>query len=165
METALMMRLAVFALSVIAGQYAAVASPVSVTGPNALALAAIIAQHSPMIRPYHQRVIARLFGGNTNFAFTPNGKILIRAESVFCRTSNVDITMRSCELTFGIGKRALTGRAANEVDATGVVAGASTEGAAGSIVESFSKLVCTIEPNEVMKKAGGGAECTFEVGQ
>jgi len=59
----------------------------------------------------------------------------------------------------------LTGREANEVGVTGIIAGASSEGAAGSIVESISKLVCTIDPNEIMKKVGGGAECTFETGQ
>jgi hypothetical protein len=51
----------------------------------------------------------------------------------------------------------LTGREANEVSATGIIAGASSEGVAGSIVEST--------PNEIMKKVGGGAECTFETGR
>jgi hypothetical protein len=46
-----------------------------------------------------------------------------------------------------------------------ITAGASSEGAAGSIVESISKLECTIDPNEIVKKAGGGAECKFETGQ
>ena len=39
------------------------------------------------------------------------------------------------------------------------------EGAAGSSIESVSKLRCTIEPNEIMQKAGGGAQCNFETGQ
>lgn len=77
---------------------------------------------------------------------------------------NIDITLRTCELTFSVGERALTGLEANEVSATGMIAGASSEGAAGSIIESISKLVCTIDPNEIMK-VGGGAECTFETGQ
>jgi hypothetical protein len=42
---------------------------------------------------------------------------------------------------------------------------ASSEGAAGSIVENISKLECTIDPNEIKKKDGVGAECTFETGQ
>jgi ABC-type amino acid transport substrate-binding protein len=41
----------------------------------------------------------------------------------------------------------------------------SSEGAAGSIVENISKLECTIDPNEIKKKDGVGAECTFERGQ
>jgi len=117
------------------------------------------------LRPFDKRVIARLFSGRTNFGFTPNTNISVTVDSVVCRTGNFDITLRTCELTFSAGKRALTGREANEVSATGIIAGASSEGAAGSIVESISKLVCTIDPNEIMKKVGGGAECTFETGQ
>ena len=133
--------------------------------PVALALAAVIAQHSPTVRAFDQRVIARLFGGSTNFGFTPNAKISVRADSVVCRTGNVDITARSCELTFGARKRSLTGREANEISATALAAGVSPEGAAGSMIQSISKLECTIDPNEIMKKAGGGADCTFETGQ
>jgi len=36
---------------------------------------------------------------------------------------------------------------------------------AESIVENISKLECTIDPNEIKKKDGVGAECTFETGQ
>jgi len=143
----------------------AVAAPVTVTGPAALALTAVIAQYSPLVRAFDQRVIARLFRGNTNFGFTPNTKISVQADSVVCRTGNVDITTRSCELTFAARKRTLTGREANEISATALAAGVSPEGAAGSMVESISKLECTIDPNEIMKKAGGGADCTFEMGQ
>ena len=143
----------------------AVAAPVTVTGPAALALTAVIAQYSPLVRAFDQRVIARLFRGNANFGFTPNTKISVQADSVVCRTGNVDITTRSCELTFAARKRTLTGREANEISATALAAGVSPEGAAGSMVESISKLECTIDPNEIMKKAGGGADCTFEMGQ
>ena len=37
-------------------------------------------------------------------------------------------------------------------------------GAAGSSTETVSKLRCTIDPNEIMRKADGGATCTFDVG-
>ena len=160
-----MTRFILLAVFAIVGQQAAVAAPVTATGPTALALAAVIAQHSPLVRAFDRRIIARLFGGRTNFGFTPNVKISVTADSVVCRTSNVDITARTCDLTFGSRKRTLTGREANEVGATGLTAGASSEGAAGSIVESILKLECTIDPNEIMKKAGGGAECTFKRGQ
>jgi hypothetical protein len=56
----------------------------------------------------------------------------------------------------------LTGFQANEITSTALAAGATSEGAAGSIKENFSKLECAIDPNEIMKKAGGGAECTFQ---
>jgi hypothetical protein len=157
-----MTRFILFAIFTIVGQQAAFAAPVTATGPTALALAAVIAQHSPLVHFFDKRTLARLFGGKTNLGFAPKMKISVTADSVVCRTSNVDITARTCELTFGIRKRILTGREANEVSATGLAAGAASEGAAGSIVESISKLECTIDPNEIMNKGGGGVVCTFE---
>jgi hypothetical protein len=35
------------------------------------------------------------------------------------------------------------------------------DGAAGSIFEALSNLKCTIDPNEVKQKSGGGAECQY----
>jgi len=160
-----MKKLIIPALVLMALQNTASAAPGSASGPAALALAAVIAQHSPAVRAFDRRVIARLFRGNTRFGFTPNTKISVDADSVVCRVSNVDITSRSCELTFGSRKRTLTGREANEVGATAAAAGVPSEGAAGSSIESISKLRCTIDPNEIMQKAGGGASCSFETGQ
>jgi hypothetical protein len=151
------------ALSVV--QTAALAAPGTATGPTALALAAVVAQHSPAVRAFDRRVIARLFRGNTRFGFTPNKKISVDADSVVCRVSNVDITSRSCELKFGSRKRTLTGREANEIGATAAAAGIPSQGAAGSSIESVSNLRCTIDPNEIKQKAGGGAECSFETAQ
>lgn len=160
-----MKKLMISAVVLAVVQSSASAAPGSATGPTALALAAVIAQHSPAVRAFDKRVIARLFRGNTRFGFTPNTKISVDADSVVCRVSNVDITQRSCELTFGTRKRTLTGREANEVGATAAAAGVPSEGAAGSSTESISKLRCTIDPNEIMQKAGGGANCNFETGQ
>ena len=160
-----MKKLMISAVALAVVQSSASAAPGSATGPTALALAAVIAQHSPAVRAFDKRVIARLFRGNTRFGFTPNTKIFVDADSMVCRVSNVDITQRSCELTFGSRKRTLTGREANEVGATAAAAGVPSEGAAGSSIESISKLRCTIDPNEIMQKAGGGANCNFETGQ
>jgi hypothetical protein len=160
-----MRKLILLVFFVALGPEAAVANSITATGPSALALAAVVADHSTLVSAFHKRVIARLFAGNTNFGFTPGRKISVTADSIVCRTSNVDITSRSCDLTFSVGKRSLHGREANELSATAAVAGATSEGAAGSSIESFSKLDCTIDPNEIMKKAGGGAQCTFEAGQ
>ena len=85
-----MTRFILLAVFAIVGQQAAVAAPVTATGPTALALAAVIAQHSPLARAFDRRIIARLFGGRTNFGFTPNTKISVMADLVVCRTSNVD---------------------------------------------------------------------------
>src|SRR5262249_47645136 len=83
---------------------------------------AVIAQHSPLLLPFEERVIAH------------------------CSVDAQILALRQYE------KARLIGRDANEVSATGIVAGASSESAAGSIVESISKLVGTIDANEIMKK-------------
>jgi hypothetical protein len=160
-----MKKLIIPALALTVVQNSAFAAAGTASGPNALALAAVIAPHSPAVRAFDKRVIARLFRGNTSFGFTPNTKISVDADSVVCRVSNVDITSRSCELKFGSRKRTLTGREANEVAATAAAAGIPSQGAAGSSIESVSNLRCTIDPNEIMQKAGGGAQCSFETGQ
>jgi hypothetical protein len=165
MEAAPMKKLVIAALALILTAPAALAAPGTAAGPGAFALAAVITPHSPAVRALDKRVIARLFNGNTRFGFTPNAKISVDADAVVCRVSNVDITQRSCELTFGARKRTVTGREANEIFATAAAAGIAAEGAAGSSIESISKLRCTLDPNEIMQKAGGGAQCNFETGQ
>jgi hypothetical protein len=154
-------KLVLFAFLLTAWQHSAAAASVTATGPAALALAAVVAEHAPLIR-YRRRVIARLFDGKVVF---DNTKIAVTADSVVCQTSNVDITSRSCELTFGTSKRTVRGRQANEIYATIATAGVASEGAAGSTLESISKLHCTIDPRKIKQKAGGGADCTFETGQ
>jgi hypothetical protein len=160
-----MNKLAIAMVALIVTPHAAAAAPGTVSGPAALALAAVIAPHSPAVRPFDKRVIARLFRGNTRFGFTPDTKISIDVDSLVCRVSNVDITSRRCELKFASRKRELTGREANEIAATAAVAGVPSEGAAGSSIESVTNLKCTLDPNEIMQKAGGGAECSFQSGQ
>ena len=88
----------------------------------------------------------------------PNRKISVKADSAVCRVSDVDVTARSCELVFGAAKRSFKGQLANEVFATLAAAGVASEGAAGSIIESVKKLVCTLDPKEIKQKAGGGAD-------
>ena len=83
---------------------------------------------------------------------------------IVCRAGNVDITARSCELTFKGAKQTITGRRASEIFATEAMAGIAPDGAAGSLTESLSKLSCTIDPAEIKQKAGGGATCAFETG-
>jgi hypothetical protein len=151
--------LAVLALFLIPG--AASAAPVTVTGPAALALAAVVAQYSSL-PAYGKKAMARLLAGDSAFLIAARAKLPVTAETVVCRTSNVDIMARSCDLTFKTSKRSLKGREANELYATAATANVPVEGAAGSNIESFSKLNCTIDPLEIKKKAGGGATCSFE---
>lgn len=108
----------------------------------------------------NQHAVAAFFKGDTNFPF--KGKISVTAEKIVCRTSNVDITARSCEVTFKTKKQTLNGREANDLFATESVAGVASDGAAGSNFESLSKLNCTLAPAQLKQKAGGGAECSYE---
>lgn len=147
-----------------AGPHNALAASTSAMGPSALALAAVVAEQSPLSR-FDRRTMARLLNGDTIFRAFLGGKISVTAASVVCRVSNVDITERSCELTFRTNKRTAHGREANEISATMAAAGIAPEGAAGSLVQNVSNLACTIEPRTIKQKAGGGADCTFETGQ
>lgn len=157
-------KLIVLVLLLAAGQRTAFAASGTAMGPAALALAAVVAEQAPLAI-FEKRVIARLFGGNANLRFFPRDKISVAAVSVVCRVGNMDITARTCELTFRTNKRTVHGRQANEIYATAAAAGVAAEGAAGSLVQSISNLDCTINPREIEQKAGGGAECTFETGQ
>src|SRR5262249_61968012 len=134
MEAAEMTKLIIVALipalALTVMQSTASAAPGSASGASGLALAAVIAQHSPAVRAFDKRVIARLFRGNTSFGFTPNTKISIDAESVICRVSNVDVTSPNLPLNLPSRKRTLTGREANEVGATMAAAGIPSEGPA-----------------------------------
>jgi hypothetical protein len=104
--------------------------------------------------------VAALFKGDTNFPYT--AKITVTADKIVCRASNVDVTARSCELTFKNSTKALKGREANELYATEAMAGILTDGAAGSNFESLAKLSCTLDPKVLKQKGGGGAECSYE---
>jgi hypothetical protein len=140
------------------------ASAKTAGGSAALALASLVAAHSPLLSRHEKRVMARLFGGHSNVTFPANRKISVKADAVVCRASNVDITSRSCKLTFGATSANLTGREAHELYATIAEAGVPSDGAAGSIFESLSHLVCTIDPSIIAQRAGGGADCTFDPG-
>ena len=152
-----------FFLFCAAASHASAAS-VTITGPTALALAAVVAPHSSL-PAYDKRIMARLFGGGSVFLVATKARFAVTAESIVCRTSNVDITARSCELTFKVRKKTIRGREANELYATAATAGVAAEGAAGSNIASFSKLNCTIDAREIRQKAGAGAQCSFETGK
>jgi hypothetical protein len=133
-------------------------------GPGALALASVVAAHSPLLTQQEKRVMARLFNGHSNVGFPPGSKITVKADAIVCRASNVDITSRSCKLTFGATSVEFTGRRAHELYATIAEVGVPPDGAAGSTFESLSSLVCTIDPQAIAQKAGAGADCTFDPG-
>jgi hypothetical protein len=61
--------------------------------------------------------------------------------------------------------RRAVANAANEISATLAAAGVEADGAAGSNFRSVTKLVCTLDPAEIKENAGGGADCSFRVGE
>jgi hypothetical protein len=157
-----MKTMAFFILCVLVASESAAAATAS--GSSALALAALVAADSRLLPRQDRSLMARMFAGYLNFRFPANRKITIKADSIVCRASNIDITQRSCQLTFGAKKVMLNGRKAHEMFATIAEVGVPADGAAGTIFESLSHLVCTIDPNEVKQKAGGGATCNFDPG-
>jgi hypothetical protein len=152
---------AAFVLLAAFGLMPAAAAPVSVTGSTALAVAAVIAQHSPLLSAFEKRTIAGLFNGKAR----AGKKLTVTAESIICRVGNVDITARSCEMTFDKGSRVVKGREANEINATLIAASAVPEGAAGSMIQTVTKLSCTLDPNVIKDNSGGGADCSFATDQ
>jgi hypothetical protein len=145
-----------------AGLSPATAAPVSVTGATALAVAAVVAQYSPLLSAGDKKVIAGLFDGKVKSNY-PKKKLSVSADSVMCRISNVAIADRSCEITFGKkAKHSLKGREANELYATLATAGINAEGAAGSMIENVTKFSCTLDPAVIKDNSGGGADCSLE---
>jgi hypothetical protein len=82
----------------------------SASGSPALALAAVIAPYSPDLSPLDKVTVAALFDGESGKVAAK--KITVTADRIMCRTGNVDLTARSCELTFKGGKHSLQGREA-----------------------------------------------------
>jgi hypothetical protein len=156
-------RLAVLAVPLLAcGTSAASAASATASGQSALALAGVVALYSPLLTSDEREAVSALFVGQSGGRYAK--KISVTADRIVCRVSNVDITARSCELTFRGAKQTISGRRANEIFATEAMAGIPADGAAGSVSESLTKLTCTLDPAEIRKKAGGGADCSFETG-
>jgi hypothetical protein len=138
------------------------ASAADISGSTALALAGVIAPLSPVLASGEKKAIAMLFAANSDIPYKK--PIIVTADRIVCRTGNVDITVRSCEVTFGKKVKTVNGATANEIYATEALAGVPADGAAGSNFESLSKLSCTIDPNAIGQKDGSGASCAFQPG-
>jgi hypothetical protein len=146
--------LAVLTFSLALGAAPAVEAA-TINGQAALALAGVAALYAPLPAA-NKKAVAALFKGDTK------PKITVTADKITCRTSNVDLTSRSCELKFKNSSTTLKGREANELYSTAAMAGIAPEGAAGSNIENLSKLSCTLDPKALKDKAGAGAECSYE---
>ena len=137
-------------------------TPTKISGSTALALAGVIAPLSPLLSGAEKKAVAMLFAANSDIPYKK--PIVVTADRIVCRTGNVDITLRNCEVTFGKKTKTVNGSTANEIFATEALAGVPPDGAAGSNFESLSKLSCTIDPNAIKQKDGSGADCTFQPG-
>jgi hypothetical protein len=140
------------------------ASAGSATGNSALALASLVSDQSPLLNLDEKSIMGQLLRPNPNFAWLASRKISVEADTIVCRQSNVDITARTCDLTFGSKTVTVKGRKAHELFATIAEVGIPPDGAAGTISESLSHLACAIDSDEIKEKTGGGAECKFEAG-
>ena len=138
------------------------ATAAKTSGSTALALAGVIAPLSKELSRAEKRAVAMLFAGSSDVPYKK--PIVVTADKIVCRTGNVDITVRTCEVTFGKRVKTVNGSTANEIFATEALAGVPPDGAAGSNFESLTKLSCTIDPNAIRRKDGSGADCTFQPG-
>lgn len=134
------------------------------SGSGALALAALVGDHSPLLPRKEKRVLMDFLAGKSKVRFPAKKKITMIADSISCHAGNVDLTAHSCTLTFGKKTATLHGRIAHELYATLIENGVPSDGAAGTIYEAVSKLSCTIDPAEIESKDGGGASCQFTPG-
>ena len=132
------------------------------SGSSALALASVVVVQSPMLSTGDKLLIRRLFNGHYYQLRGDTKVISVEANAIVCSIGNVDITSHSCKLTFGGKTINLTGDAAYQLYATMSQAGVPAQGSAGEVHESLSHLVCTINPLEIVKRSGGGADCTFD---
>jgi hypothetical protein len=136
------------------------ASAESIKGSAALALASVVAAASPQLTSAERKAVDELFSGSSNISYRKT--IAVTADKIVCRAGNVDITSRSCDLTFGKTTKTINGRAASELYSTEAMAGVPSDGAAGKIFESVAKLNCTLDPQAIKQKDGSGADCTYE---
>jgi hypothetical protein len=133
----------------------------SADGNGALALAALVAENSPLLGATDKAVLAKFLNGQTNVAYPAGETTLVSADKITCRASNVDITEHSCDIAFGKKTVMLMGRRAHELYTTLAEIGVQVEGAAGSSFAALSNLKCAINPSEVQDKSGGGAHCDY----
>jgi hypothetical protein len=118
----------------------------SADGNGALALAALVAENSPLLGATDKAVLAKFLNGQTNVAYPAGETTLVSADKITCRASNVDITEHSCDLAFGKKTVMLMGRRAHELYTTLAEIGVQVEGAAGSSFAALSNLKCAINP-------------------
>ena len=152
------MKPAVLALALICGAGPACAATSS--GYAALAVTALVGGYSPLLGAPQKQVLRKVFGGA---APAVAATIRVKADSVVCHAGDVDIAAFGCDLKFGPKAVHLAGRQANELFASLTDMGVATDGAAGTIYVSVSKLQCVVDPAKVAGRDGSGADCVYTV--
>jgi len=131
-------------------------------GNAALALAAQIGAEDPALSAQQKLVLTYFLNSQTNVAL-PAGvrSITVKADKITCRMGDVDIGLHACTLTFGAKTVTKSGAAGQMLQATMQENGVPSDGAAGTIYYTATRLACTIDATEVESHDGGGATCTF----
>ena len=153
------------AIPLVIASGAVAAAPVTTTGNAALALAAQIGVLSPLLSAAQKSVLEHFLDGQMTFS-VPAGLsvITVASEKTTCRKGDVDITMHSCELTFGSATVTENGLRGQSLTATLMENGVFADGAAGSIFYSVAPIACTVNIAEVQSGSGGGAKCVYTNG-
>ena len=134
------------------------------SGSDALALAARVGILSPALTRGEKALLSRFLDGRAK-AGRRLPVFAVRADAVECRASDVDITEHDCALSFGDRTLLLKGREAQALYATLADSGIMPGGAAGSMVRTVARLDCSIDPDAIGERAGGGAQCSFMSGE
>ncbi|MEG6507836.1 hypothetical protein V6C03_02530 [Methyloligella sp. 2.7D] len=155
------MRRFTFASLILSSAFAFPAVADESTDSGALALTATVGELSPDLGEAQKKILASFLDGKTDFDSPKDETVSVSADEVRCHTSNVDLTVHGCELSFGKNTVTLNGRAAHELLATLAEEGVEPDPGAGNIWYGISKLACSVDVDQVKEKAGGGVRCTF----
>ncbi len=139
------------------------ASQRTLSGSDALALAALVSQYSPLIPKAAKRALSNLLDGKLNFRFPANKKIRVEADSINCRADTAELTSYTCNLKFANRIALVKGRKAHELLATLIEAGTASHNEESTLHHALDHVSCEITPSEIQRKAGGGSECRFEL--
>lgn len=131
-------------------------------GAEALAVAALIGERSPSLSANDKTVLSHFLDGEMTFS-TPSGTgtITVTAQSVTCRSSNIDLAMHSCQLNFGSTTITEAGTRGEALWATMIAGGVPGNPGAGSIYFSMAPVTCTVNVTQIQSGTGAGVSCTY----
>ena len=128
------------------------------SGSPGMALAALIAQHSPTVSAANKWRLMQYLGNHNAGPGAP-ALITVTAKGLQCLSGNVAENFHNCDLTYGGSHVSINGRAANELYATAVENGVQPDGAAGKMEFVLKDLTCTVKPHDI--GTGGAVACNW----